>query len=172
MSNTEEKKQPRLMVVVPDGKTAWKEGELEKGIEEHVSNGPCLFMSREVADYHMDRVQTLDPKTVTLLKVVFPSADIKGHMSGADSIREYGPGIRHIAGLIDLSLKLHIKHPGIRVCWQFPEQLLHPAQALNVTDCVTQMMDVIDGRNKIDEKPKQTEANTNEDQTSKEDNEA
>jgi hypothetical protein len=146
MSTEEPKKQPRLMVVVPDGKTAWKEGQLENGIEEHVTHGPCLHISREAADYHMDRVQTLDPETVDLLKVVFPTAEIKGKMSGADSIREYGPGIRHIAGLIDLTLKLNIKHPGITTNWQYPEQLLHPAAALNITDCVMKMIAIIDKR--------------------------
>jgi hypothetical protein len=147
---------PRMMVVVPDGKTAWKEGELESGIKEHVSKGPCLFINRENSDYHMDRVQTLDPETVDLLKVVFPMADIKGQMSGADSVREHSAGIRHICGLIDLTLKLNIKHPGITVCWQFPEQLLHPAAALNITDCVTKMIAVIDNRMNKDNN-KQTE---------------
>jgi len=150
----------RLMVVVPDGKTAWKEGEVEKGIEEHVSHGPVLHMSREVADYHMDRVQWLDPETVGLLLIVFPTAVIKGKMSGADSIREYGPGIRHIAGLIDLTLKMHIKHPGVSINWQYPEQLLHPAAAVNITDCMLKMMDIVDKRNK-DKQSTNVETNTN-----------
>lgn len=132
-----------MMVVVPDGKAAWKEGELEKGIDEHVAKGPCLHIRREDADYHMDRVQTLDPETVDLLKIVFPMADIKGKMSGADSVREHNAGIRHICGLIDLTLKLNVTHPGITVNWQYPEQLLHPAATLNITDCVMKMIGVM-----------------------------
>lgn len=159
-SAEESEKRKRLMIVVPDGRTAWKDGEVEKGIEEHVSKGPCLHMRREDADYHMDRVQTLDPQTVTLLKVVFPEADIKGHMSGADSIREYGPGIRHIGGLIDLTLKLNIKFPGIVTNWQYPEQLLHPAACCRLTDCILKMIDVIDKRN-IDKQQPTIETNTN-----------
>lgn len=140
------------MVVVPDGKTAWKEGQLEKGIEEHVSKGPCLHINRENADYHMDRVQRMDPETAGLLKVVFPyiELDPASEVPMSDQIREYTAGIRHIAGLIDLTLKLNIKHPGITTNWQYPEQLLHPAQTVNITDMVMKMIAVIDSRIKPD----------------------
>ena len=153
---------PRMMVVIPDGKTAWKEGQLEKGIEEHVTKGPCLHINRENADYHMDRVQRMDPETAGLLKVVFEfiELDPASEVPMSDQIREYTAGIRHIAGLIDLTLKLNIKHGPITVNWQYPEQLLHPAQTRHITDMVNKMLDIIEGRRKAVSLPSPTEYTT------------
>lgn len=142
-----EKKPPRLMVVVPAGDVTWKEGELEKGIEELVTKAPCLHISREVSDYHMDRVRILDPETVGLLQSVFPNCKVdEPGKAVSDQVREYNAGVRHVCGLIDLTLKLRLKHPGCNINWQYPEQLLHPAQTLKLTDCVMKMLDVIEKR--------------------------
>lgn len=125
---------PKLMVVVPKG-DAWKRGEVEKGIEEHVAKGPVLHMDFEMAKYHAERVKVLDPRTMDLLHVVFPSVEWP--------ITDYGDNVLHIAGLIDLTLKLHIKHPGISTNWQYPEQLLHPAQQLLLGDLANKMCKLI-----------------------------
>jgi hypothetical protein len=127
---------PKLMVCVPDGKVTWRKGELEKGIEENVAKGPVLHMDFEMAKYHAERVQRLDPRTMGLLNVVFPEV--------VEPITDYSDGVLHIAGLIDLTLKFHVTHPGITTNWQYPEQLLHPAQQLKLTDVMLKMIALLE----------------------------
>jgi hypothetical protein len=122
----------KLMVFAPSGQVTWKRGEVEEGIETEVG-GRVLHLGFEAAKYHAERVQRPDPGMMDLLKVVFP--DVTWPITG------YGDGVLHIAGLIDLTLKLRITHPSVAVNWQYPEQLLHPAHALRLGDLMLKMAD-------------------------------
>lgn len=135
------KRKGQIKIVVTN--EIMKKGEMEKGIDEKVAKTPCLHMSREVADYHMERVQVLDPRTVDLLHIVFPECLEGGSGLASDQIREFGGGIQHIAGLIDLTLKMNITHPGVPVNWQYPEQLIHPKHACNLGDLCNHMLAIL-----------------------------
>ena len=137
----------RITLVVPDGRTVWKDGEVEKLIEEKVAKRPVLHMNFDGAMYHMDRVMKCDCRTWELLRIVFTELPEDPLAGGAtcvgDAIREYTTGIRHIGGLIDLTLKLAQTHPGIAVNWQYPESHIHPAHQSNLGDLVNTMSQIL-----------------------------
>lgn len=137
-----------LTVVVPDGKTEWKEGEVEKVIEEKVMpERPVVHLSCDDAFYHMDRVLRCDDRTYGLLRLAFKGLPEEPELeSVAESIRQYGKGVRHIAGLIELSLKLPLQYPGIAINWQYPESFLHPAQQTGLADILIKLGKITNGK--------------------------
>lgn len=89
-----------------------------------------LEISHEESLYHMDRVQRFHPRTAGMVAKVFKVEDT-GKVT-PDWCRREGTGVRHCAGLIDLTIKMMQK--GVPVVWIHPESFLHASAQAELAD--------------------------------------
>lgn len=145
---------PRINIVVPDGATTWKDGELDKCIQEQLMPERTVVpLTEEDAFYHMERVQRCNPETYRLLRLVFTDLPEEPELDTvANSIRQYGKGVWHIAGLIELTLGLAVMAPDLVVNWKYPEAFLHPRQECGIADCLLAMDKYLNPSNETEEK--------------------
>jgi len=88
-----------------------------------------LMIDARLTLAHTAEVITLHPKTEGLFRLVFPKYD---RAVTPDEIRREGVGMRHVLGLIDLSLQCIDDE---RKCgWRYPESFLHPAAQVGLAD--------------------------------------
>jgi hypothetical protein len=87
-----------------------------------------LMLEPSMTVFHGERVKELHPRTMALVKTVFPTP--------VQSL-----GYTHFLGLIDLSFKF--MDQGIPIGWRYPETYLHPAQQAALTDCLMEILNYI-----------------------------
>ncbi len=88
----------------------------------------CVVLDSQATLHYAERVKVLDPEFWTVWRLFL------AHTSPPtpDDIRRRGTGVRHVMGLIDMSLKLMRK--GHNVVWRHPESHLHPGWAVALGD--------------------------------------
>jgi hypothetical protein len=85
---------------------------------------------------HFRSLDAIDPLVARLFGMVFSDFDrpvTKENLDGCEV------GCQHIAGLLDLSLRLILK--GEKFGWKFPEACLHPRHQANLADVVVLLSD-------------------------------
>ncbi len=90
-----------------------------------------LMIDARMTLAHAAKVVTLRPKTEGLFRLVFPKYE---RAVTPDEIRREGVGMRHVLGLIDLSLGCVAA--GRKCGWRYPESFLDPAAQLGLADVV------------------------------------
>jgi hypothetical protein len=88
-----------------------------------------LMIDARMTLAHAAQVVTLHPKTEGLFRIVFPKYD---RAVTPDEIRREGVGMRHVLGLIDLSLRC--VEAGRKCGWHYPESFLDPAAQPGLAD--------------------------------------
>ena len=83
---------------------------------------------------HTEWVKEFHPRTPGLVAKVF---DVEPEKVTPDWVREQGSGMKHIASLIDVSLKLMGK--GVQTVWVHPEAYLHPRCQLELADVLVEL---------------------------------
>ncbi len=98
-----------------------------------------IELTPEVTTYHGERVQRLHDKTLELLHLVLP--DVVWPVDG--SKRSYV--LRHLLGLIDLTLKLSDSSTASRITivWKRPEDGLHPKHQASLGDVVIRVQEYL-----------------------------
>ena len=89
---------------------------------------------------HIHEVDELHPHTQRYFRIVFPEY---GKQFDLETIRRDGNGAQHVAGLIDLSLKLNDQ--GKKFVWKYPESFLRPTQQLQLGDLAVAFMKLCSG---------------------------
>lgn len=102
--------------------------EREAATARVLGGSPHIRLTSEMAIYHAERVTATHPDTMAMVKMVFPKAEVGPEMD---------EGFQHVLGLIDLTLKLRLSHPGVPVVWARPEQYLHPSEQCALADVLT-----------------------------------
>jgi len=85
---------------------------------------------------HFRALDAIDPFVARLFGVVFHDFD---RPVTKENLDECEVGCQHVAGLLDLSLRLILK--GEKFGWKFPEMCLHPRHQGNLADVVLILSD-------------------------------
>ena len=101
-----------------------------------------LPLDIEATIYHSERVERLHRRTVELTRVIFPNVD-EATITDREQRNRAGMGLRHIIGLMDLSLKL--LDQGTPFYWKYPEACLHPAACCNLADAALKITEEEEG---------------------------
>lgn len=99
-------------------------------LHERLSYPSRIPLGTEETEYHISRVQKFHPTTAQMVAHVFGIKDV--NQVNPDWCRQAGSGIRHIAGLLDLSLKMC--QMGVPFVWIHPESFLHPKAQCQLGD--------------------------------------
>jgi hypothetical protein len=94
-----------------------------------------LMIDARMTLAHAAQVVTLHPKTEGLFRTVFPKYD---RDVTPDEIRREGVGMRHVLGLIDLTLACVVE--GRKCGWRYPESFLDPAAQLGLADVLVALV--------------------------------
>ena len=78
-----------------------------------------VVLDLEACEYHIQRVQLLHADFEKFFSIVFQNVP-----ADPDKIRQMGTGIKHVAGRVDMTLKL--QDLNVPIVWQYPEAGLHP----------------------------------------------
>jgi hypothetical protein len=92
-------------------------------------------LDAEACIYHMDRVQKFDSRTPELVCMVFKH--LKPEQITPDWVRQQDKGVQHLAGRVDMTIKLQDK--GVRIMWKLPEAYLHPKWQCELGDLLIHM---------------------------------
>ena len=136
---------PSWLKVIVKNDASITDADVEKAIRDgdDIIEGPVnlITLSWEEAKYHIDRVQRCNLLTWPLLRIVFPELPTEFDGTTADKIRSMSQGIRHIAGLIELTLGIQAKHgdKGLAFHYIHPEAFLHPKYQCAITDLVLKL---------------------------------
>jgi len=85
---------------------------------------------------HFRSLDAIDPLVARLFGIVFHDFD---RPVTKENLDECEVGCQHVAGLLDLSLRLMLK--GEKFGWKFPETGLHPRHQGNLADVVILLSD-------------------------------
>jgi len=86
-----------------------------------------VTLDLEACEYHIRLVQKLHLEFQKFFSIVFPDVEIS-----PENIRQQSTGVLHVAGRVDMTLKLQdLDAP---IVWQYPEAGLHPATQLQLAD--------------------------------------
>jgi hypothetical protein len=86
----------------------------------------------QASTFHADRVVVVHPDFETAWNTI--DTGLPAPMTMEARGPNAGSGVRHLAGLIDMTLKLH--DLGMSVCWRYPESMLHPKWQCGLGDLV------------------------------------
>lgn len=90
----------------------------------------------EACLYHLERVKVFDPEVPELFRHVFP--EYTGEVTPEIIWRREGMGAKHVAGRLDLTLKLMKQN--IPIVWQYPEACVHPSAQLELMDVIIKLI--------------------------------
>lgn len=92
-------------------------------------------LDSEAVIYHIERVKVFHEHTPRMIAQVFKKNEIEEITP--DWCRQAGSGIKHCAGLIDMTLKLMEKD--VPIVWIHPETFLHPAAQCELADIIVEL---------------------------------
>lgn len=89
--------------------------------------------------YHIERVKKLHEKTLYFLIKAMPFTKELQNLPWDEvsaKINQMGTGVKHLAGRLDLTLKLIDKVP---IAWVYPEAALHPSVQTELADILIEL---------------------------------
>ena len=107
-------------------------------IRDEIQYVDRVKLTPEYTVYHAERTQTFDPRTPALVAMVF---GCDSDVVTPDWCRSKDIGVLHIAGLVDLWIKLTAQ--GVRLVLYKPETYLHPQHQLQLADVMIALSRIV-----------------------------
>lgn len=95
-----------------------------------------MLTPEDSIDHFRTAMESIDPLVARLFAMVFHDFD---RPVTKENLDECDAGCQHVAGLLDLSLRLVVQ--GVKFGWKHPETFLHPRHQGNLADVVLLLSD-------------------------------